>query len=117
MVAGTSDARSRAQANAGRFDACIRWLDAEQDCPANLPLIRVEVGVLLPERWLERLLHVCSEVPDQVIAVFCEHADLMPLRLGEYPVAPSFSQARANMIECRHSSAISVSANWKSGSA
>ena len=83
MVAGTSDARSRAQANAGRFNACIRWLDAEQDCPENLPLIRVEVGVLLPERWLERLLHVCSEVPDQVIAVFCEHADLMPLRLGD----------------------------------
>ena len=89
VVAGTSDALSRAQANAGEIDAQVRWLDAEQNCPLELACVRVAAGVFLPKRWLERLLSVCTASTDQVVAAFCEQTELCPLRPSEELIASS----------------------------
>ena len=82
VVAGTGDELNRAKANAGKLDAQVRWLDAELNCSLGLPLVRVGADVVLPERWLERLLSVCTAATDQVVAVFSAHAELSPLRPG-----------------------------------
>ena len=83
VVAGTRDALNRAQANAGKIDAHVRWLDVEQNCPLELACVRVAANVLLPERWLERLLSVCTASTDQVVAAFCAQTELSPLRPSE----------------------------------
>ena len=81
FVAGASDERSRAQASMGKIDVRVQWLDCEQDCLLNQPLVRIDAGALLPERWLERLLRVCAGV-DQAVGVFCELQELVPVRAG-----------------------------------
>ena len=80
VVAGPGDALSRAQANAGKIDAQVRWLDAEQNCPLELACVRVAADVSLPERWLERFLSVCTAATDQVVAAFSAQTELSPLR-------------------------------------
>ena len=82
VVAGTRDDLSRAQAHAGKFAATVRWLGAEQNCPPDWPLVHIAAGAVLPERWLERLLSVCADLGDQVVAVFCDRPELMPVRIG-----------------------------------
>ena len=83
VVTGGSEQLVRAQLSAGKVDAHVRWLQSEQDCPLNLALIHVAEGILLPARWLERLLSVCSDLTDQAVAVFCERSELMPVRAGD----------------------------------
>ena len=83
VVAGTSAQRSRAQLSAGTIVADVQWPDAEQLCPPELPLVRVAADVSLPERWLERLLSVCTVATDHVVSVLCEHAELSPVRPGD----------------------------------
>ncbi len=82
IVAGTSDELSRAQQSAGKINAQVHWLDAEHSCPIDLPIVRVAGDVFLPERWLERLLSVCTAATDQVVAVLGAQAELSPLRSG-----------------------------------
>ena len=83
VVAGTSAQLSRAQLSAGEIAADVQWLDADQPCPAELALVRVAADVPLPERWLERLLSVCTAATDHVVSAFCDHAELSPVRPGD----------------------------------
>lgn len=46
-------------------------------------MLSISAGVVLPERWLERLLNVCADIPDQAVAVFCDRPELMPVRAGD----------------------------------
>lgn len=83
VVAGTSAQLNRAQLSAGKIAADVQWLNDEQLCPTELPLVRVAADVALPERWLERLLSVCTAATGQVVAAFCDHAELTPVRPGD----------------------------------